>query len=188
MGLLLARTLTHRRTGSTQRRNILSRNRRSFNPRRRSLWVSGTLRRIQVQTLSHHRTIPVKLRSVLRHMALSAKLRRPAKTQQYIHRRKSTCFKGNRSKHRTTLPLRCILQPKMRTTNANLLCPWSYRSFLMDRTDLYFITLSSWLLHPGYSRADALVPSLHEIANLVDQMLKIREERWPSQSEQSEPQ
>ncbi len=56
----------------------------------------------------------------------------------------------------------------------------------MDRTDLYFVTLVSWTLHPGYQREGAKKPTLDEIGDLVDAMLKMRDTKWPQQSEQSE--
>jgi hypothetical protein len=49
----------------------------------------------------------------------------------------------------------------------------------MDIRDLYFLQLAAWLLHPGYLREGAEAPSLDQIADLVDQLIKVRNERWP---------
>lgn len=47
----------------------------------------------------------------------------------------------------------------------------------MDPWDLYFCSLCAWLLHPGYLRDGAARPSLNQIADMVDEMLAVREER-----------
>lgn len=47
----------------------------------------------------------------------------------------------------------------------------------MDVWDLYFSTLCSWHLHPGYLREGAVKPTLEECADIADEMLKIRDER-----------
>ncbi|WNK14356.1 MAG: hypothetical protein [Microvirus sp.] len=49
----------------------------------------------------------------------------------------------------------------------------------MNVRDLYFMSLCGWLLHPGYQREGAIVPSLREIADLVDDMIRERDARWP---------
>lgn len=49
----------------------------------------------------------------------------------------------------------------------------------MDLWDYYFGVLASWTLHPGYLREGAQAPSLRDIANMVDEMIKVRNERCP---------
>ena len=49
----------------------------------------------------------------------------------------------------------------------------------MDRSDLYFAALASWLYHPGYQREGTKTPTLEQIANMVDEMLVVSANRWP---------
>jgi hypothetical protein len=43
--------------------------------------------------------------------------------------------------------------------------------------ELYYSTLCSWHLHPGYLREGAVRPSIDEMADLADEMLRVRNER-----------
>jgi len=63
--------------------------------------------------------------------------------------------------------------------DANVLGAGPDRSLLVDRIDLYFATLCSWIYHPGYQRVDTQTPTLEAIADMVDAMIKLRESRWP---------
>lgn len=47
----------------------------------------------------------------------------------------------------------------------------------MEPWDLYFCQLCGWLLHPGYQREGTRVPSLDEIADMVDRMMEVRQRR-----------
>jgi len=49
----------------------------------------------------------------------------------------------------------------------------------METVDLYFCSLAAWLYHPGYQKEGTKKPTLDEIADTVDAMLKIRSIRWP---------
>lgn len=46
-----------------------------------------------------------------------------------------------------------------------------------DAWELYYSTLCSWYLHPGYQREGTVRPSLEEIADIADEMLKVRNKR-----------
>lgn len=46
----------------------------------------------------------------------------------------------------------------------------------MDLWDMFFMQMASWRLHPGYLREGAKAPSLEEIAEVVNQMMKVREQ------------
>jgi hypothetical protein len=54
----------------------------------------------------------------------------------------------------------------------------------MEVWDLYFCQVVGMNLHPGTSREGAKHLSLEECADLVDEMLRIREERLLCQSHQ----
>lgn len=47
----------------------------------------------------------------------------------------------------------------------------------MSLWDLYFMQVASWLLHPGYQREGTKVPSLEDIADMVDAMMEVRNKR-----------
>lgn len=49
----------------------------------------------------------------------------------------------------------------------------------MDLWDYYFGVLASWRLHPGYLKEGAVAPSFSEIADMVNEMLQVREKKCP---------
>ncbi len=49
----------------------------------------------------------------------------------------------------------------------------------MEVFDLYFASVVSWTLHPGYNKPDTPKPSLAELRELVEAMLEERE-KWLS--------
>jgi len=53
----------------------------------------------------------------------------------------------------------------------------------MEIEDFYFASLVGWTYHPGYKEKNR--PTLDELADLVEQMVKTRNERWPQLSEQA---
>lgn len=58
----------------------------------------------------------------------------------------------------------------------------------MEIWDFYFATLASWVLHPGYQREGAQVPSLEYVADLADLMMEVRNRRWQWSQERQSPQ
>ena len=54
----------------------------------------------------------------------------------------------------------------------------------MALQDFYFASFVAWRLHPGWSREGAAPPTLEEMADLVDQVMEVREKRWPQSQEQ----
>ncbi len=54
----------------------------------------------------------------------------------------------------------------------------------MEIEDFYFMTLVSWRYHPGYQRDGITAPTLDQIANMVDEIIEVRNKRWPSLQQQ----
>ncbi len=50
--------------------------------------------------------------------------------------------------------------------------------------DIYFSGAVGWTLHPGHNKDQAKKPTLLDCADIADDMIKIRRDRWPT-SEQS---
>jgi len=48
----------------------------------------------------------------------------------------------------------------------------------MEFRDFLLMQLCSWLLHPGYQREGAKVPSLPELFDLVERIDVMRQQKW----------
>lgn len=53
-----------------------------------------------------------------------------------------------------------------------------------DAWDLYFTGLVGWTYHPGYLKDENKRPTLDELADIADEMLKVRNERCPGLDQQ----
>ncbi len=49
--------------------------------------------------------------------------------------------------------------------------------------DIYFTGIVGWSLHPGYLKNPREKPSLHECIKIADEMVRLRELRWPGSEE-----